>query len=113
MAEIHNTGTISPREKQMYEKEYQHGAALFEKALEQTCKSNYQPQKEQFREVMNKAMTVLNQAAKELKNNELIAQNKKIEKDFEAFKKDPTLDRANVLKEDLNTAKGSIQKKTL
>ena len=105
MGEIHNTGPVSPREKIMYEKEYQQGAALFEKALQHANKSTYTPQKEKFDDVMKKAMVVLNQAASQLKRQELLDQNAKIAKDFQAYQKAPTEEHLAALKSDLTQAK--------
>lgn len=109
MSEIHQSGPVTPREKKMFETEYKQGTVLFEKALHQTSKSDNPYQKEQFGDVMNKAMQVLNQAAKELKRNDLIEQNRKIEKDLKAYKEKPSEAGMKVLIEDLSKAKKSIE----
>ena len=48
MSDISGSGPISPRERRMYEQEYKHSAELFQKALEQSAKSDNQYQQEQF-----------------------------------------------------------------
>jgi hypothetical protein len=109
MSDVSGAGPIGPREKKMYEQEYKHGADLFKRALDQYTKSENPYQQAEFKGVMDKAMTVLNQTASELMRKELKAQNDTIAKDyanFQKFPKDPdTLDKLN---SDLDKAKKSI-----
>ena len=108
MGEIHGKGegSITPREKKLYEQEYVHGAKLFQKALEQHAQSDNMFQQGEFRNVMDKAMNVLNETARELKNKSLAEQNDKISKDYEAFIKQPANEKAwDILHEDLEKAK--------
>ncbi|MBI3900957.1 MAG: hypothetical protein HY324_02255 [Chlamydiia bacterium] len=107
MSEIQSNGglPITPREQKMYEQEYKDGARLFQKALEQYCKSDSIFQKHEFEEVMEKAMNVLNQAANELKEKALLEQNVKIKQDYQSFMKDPTNQSgAGLLHKDLDQA---------
>jgi hypothetical protein len=108
MTEIHDTGPITPREKKMYEQEYKHGADLFQRALQQSDKSDNPYQKEQFGEVMDKAMAVLNQTARELKRNDLMDQNKQIAADYQTYQNEPTPGHLKRLNQDLDKAKKSI-----
>ena len=111
MTEIHgkgDTGPITPREKKMYEQEYKHGADLFQRALQQYDKAENPYQKEQFGEVMDKAMAVLNETAKELKRKDLMDQNQRIAQDYEDYKSNPTDQVTSKLSQDLDTAKKSI-----
>lgn len=106
---MHSIGPITPRTKQKLEAEYKQGAELFEKALRQTNKSESPYKKEQFNDVMNKAMQVLNQAAQELKRGDLIEQNRKIEHDLKAYKNQPSDTAMKALIEDLSKAKKAIE----
>ena len=108
MAEIHDTGPITPREKKMYELEYKHGADLFQRALQQSGKSDNPYQKEQFGEVMDKAMRVLNETARELKRKDLMDQNKLIAQDYKAYQDNPSDSVSKKLSGDLDKAKKSI-----
>ncbi|MBX7066688.1 MAG: hypothetical protein K1X28_05605 [Parachlamydiales bacterium] len=103
------TGPIGPREKKMYEQEYKHSADLFKRALDQYNKSENPYQKAEFKDVMDKAMTVLNETAHGLMRKELEDQNKKIANDYANFQKYPgdpdTLDKLN---SDLDKAKKSV-----
>lgn len=109
MSDVSGAGPLGPREKKMYEQEYKHGADLFKRALDQYTKSENPYQQAEFKSVMDKAMTVLNQTASELMRKELKAQNDAIAKDyatFQEFPKDPdTLEKLN---SDLDKAKKSI-----
>ena len=111
MAEIHDKGgmgPITPREKKMYEQEYKHGADLFQRALQQNNTSDNPYQKEQFGEVMDKAMQVLNETARELKRKDLMDQNKLIAQDYKAYQNNPNDQVSSKLKQDLDKAKKSI-----
>ena len=108
MPEISGQGPITPREKQMYEQEYRHGVDLFQRALEQSSQAANPFQKEQFDEVMEKAMMVLNQTAKELKRKDLLDQNQKIANDLKNYQDQPSDSTREKLTRDLNGAKGSI-----
>jgi Skp family chaperone for outer membrane proteins len=100
---------ITPREKKMYEQEYKHGAQLFQKALQQYVKSDNPYQQEEFHQVMDKAMRVLNETAGELNRKALLDQNEKIRKDYAAFNDKPTDSSAfNKLDHDLDQARKSI-----
>lgn len=91
MSEIHgkgNKGPIEPNETEMYKMEYKQGTELFEQALKGHASSENTFQKQAFKEVMDKAMRVLNEAAKELKNKDamdLYEQNQQISKDYETY----------------------------
>jgi hypothetical protein len=108
MTEIHDSGPITPREKKLYEQEYKHGAALFQKALQQYAKSENPDQQEQFNQVMQSAMNVLNQTAQELKRQDLIAQNAAIQADYKAYQDHPSTFVKAKLDQDLEKAKKSI-----
>ncbi len=109
MSGIDSAGSINPRAQKLYEQEYRHGAALFEKALLQEAKSTYSPQKEQFAGVMQIAMEVLNQSAGELKRRDLMEQNEKISQDYKTYQANPTKEHLEALKTDLSKAKKSFE----
>ena len=109
MSESSGIGPIGPREQKMYEQEYKHGADLFKRALDQYSKSDNPNQQAEFKDVMDKAMQVLNETAKELMRNELFKQNEKISQDYATFQKSPSdPDTQSKLEKDLDKAKKSI-----
>lgn len=104
-----SSAPITPREQKMYEQEYKHGAQLFQKALQSYVKSDNPYQQEEFSQVMDKAMRVLNETAQALNKKALLDQNKDIEKDFAAFNNKPSEQAAfEKLNHDLDQAKKSI-----
>jgi hypothetical protein len=99
----------TPREIQMYEKEYKKGAQLFQDAVQHYAKSDNPYQKKEFQEVMDKALSVLNESARELNRKSLLDQNVKIEKDYAMFNKSPDDEKAVLqLEKDLEDAEKSI-----
>ena len=111
MTNIQDTGgsaPLSPRDRKMYEQEFQHAATLFQQALDSYSKSDNPYQKEEFKEVMDKAMRVLNETAQELMRKELMSQNQKIENDYASFQQDGSMGAQAKLDSDLEKAKKSI-----
>lgn len=103
------SGPLGPREKKMYEEEYKQSADLFKRALSQYNKSDNMYQKAEFKDVMDKAMNVLNETAHELMRKELEAQNQKIAADYQNFQKYPgDPDTIQKLNKDLDKAKKSV-----
>ncbi len=111
MSSIDGTGgpTHTPREIHMYEKEYKDGAQLFQDAVQHYVKSDNPYQKKEFQEVMEKALSVLNESARELNRQGLLEQNAKIAKDYASFNKMPDDEKTiSQLEKDLEDAKKSI-----
>lgn len=107
--DISGVGPIGPRERKMYEQEYKHSADLFKRALEQYGKAENPYQQNEFKDVMDKAMQVLNETAQELMRQELQKQNSQIAKDYANFQQSPKdPDTINKLNRDLDKAKKSI-----
>lgn len=102
-------GPSDPKNRGIYQEEYKHSVDLFQKALDQYQNSKGPFQKKEFQEVMDQAMTVLNQSAQQLKNGRLQQQNEKIASDYKNFQAHPE-DPAWVQKlhQDLDEAKKSV-----
>lgn len=99
----------TPREIHMYEQEYRDSAQLFQNAVEHYAKSDNPYQKKEFQEVMDKALTILNETARELNKQYLLDQNAKIAKDYASFNKTPDDEKAvEQLTKDLEEAKRSV-----
>jgi len=99
----------TPREIHMYEQEYRDSAQLFQNAVEHYAKSDNPYQKKEFQEVMDKALQILNETARELNRQSLFDQNAKITKDYASFNKTPDDEKAaDQLAKDLEKAKKSV-----
>lgn len=104
-----DASSLNPDEKKMYEQEYRHSAGLFQKALTQYRKAENPYQQAQFKDVMDRAIEILNEAARGLMRQELQRQNEAISKDYATFQKHPTdPDTVNKLNHDLEMAKKSV-----
>jgi hypothetical protein len=86
---ISGLNNISAQDKMMYEKEYKRSAELFTQALNECVKSQNMYQREEFKDVMQESMKILNQTARQLMRKELLQQNEQIAKDFATFQKFP------------------------
>lgn len=101
--------THTPREIHMYEQEYKDSAQLFHDAIQHYAKSDNPYQKKEFQEVMNNALSILNETARELNRKALFEQNAKIEQDYAMFNQSPDDEGAiSKLEKDLEDAKKSI-----
>ncbi len=101
-------GPLSPQDKRAYEAEYKHGIDLFQRALNDYSHSKNMFQKAEFKEVMEKAMQVLNETAGELKKQDLLKQNEALAKDLAAFESQDDAANTTQLMKDLNKAKRSL-----
>ena len=99
---------MSPHDRVLYEQEYRRGVDLFQRALDQYSKADEIHKKDAFREVMDRALQVLNETARELKRGDLMTQNQKISKDLESYQNNDVDTAKNQLAQDLNQAKKSI-----
>jgi hypothetical protein len=97
---------ITPHDKILYEQEYRHGVDLFQRALSEYSKADEIHKKEAFREVMDRAMQVLNETARELKRSDLMEQNQKIAQSFEGFQSNDA--DASKLAKNLKDAKKTV-----
>lgn len=108
MSDVSSSGgaaPLSPQDKKLYQQDYKHGADLFERVLDEYAKSTNPYQKQEFKELMEKAMQVLNQTASMLKSSSLQKQNQKIEKDWAAYQNQGSPLLADQLRKDLEQAK--------
>lgn len=109
MAKVEGPGEgmpISPHDRIQYEQEYRQGVDLFQRALTEYNKADEIHKKEAFKEVMDKAMQVLNETAKELKRSDLMDQNQKISQSFQALQENDT--DSVKLAQNLKSAKKTI-----
>jgi len=100
---------ISPQDRKLYEQEYKNGAKLFQETLDDYAHANSKYQKQAFKNVMDKALDVLNQSARALNEDKLLQQNAKIQKDYETFKQQDTPEAQQKLNDDLSQAKNRVK----
>lgn len=78
---------ITPQDRAMYQEEYKHGIDLFQRALNEFSSAHEIHKKEAFRQVMDRALQVLNDTARGLKRQDLLEHNKTIGEDFKSYQK--------------------------
>lgn len=112
MSEVEGTGNQpilpSSQDKRAYEMEYKHGLDLFQRALGEYNKAEEIHKKDAFREVMDRALKVMNETAQGLMRDDLKTQNEKIASDYQAFKDKGEHSAESALEQDLNEAKNKI-----
>jgi hypothetical protein len=95
---------LSPEDKALYLQEYHHGADLFQRALEGYATSGDSHQKEAFKNVMNQALHVMNQAAGQLGDKEMKSQTEQISQDFAQYQDTGSQTAYQKLNRDLSDA---------
>lgn len=109
MSDVSGAGPVDPGKHKTYAQEYKQGADLFQRALDQYEKSDNPNQKAQFKDVMDKALNILNESAHGMMRKEVEKQNEQIRHDYETFQKSPKdPDAIKKLNQDLNDAKKTI-----
>lgn len=99
---------ITARDKELYKEEYHHGVDLFKRALNEYSAADEVHKKDAFREVMDRALQVLNDTARGLKRTDLLAQNSKIREDFDSYQASQKDTEKNQLVNDLDQADKSV-----
>ena len=97
---------LTPRDKVLYEQEYRRGVDLFQRALNEYNKADDIYKKDAFREVMDRAMQVLNETARELKRTDLMTENQKIAQSYDGLQSNET--DASKLAQNLKEAKKTV-----
>lgn len=95
----------SREDMKMYAQEYKHGVDLFQRALVEYKSAHEVHKKDAFRNVMDKALQVLNETARGMRRNDLLAQNQKIQDDFQTFQSSQSNKDGTKLEGDLAHAK--------
>lgn len=92
----------------VYKQEFLEGANLFEQSFSQFQNSQIPAQKEAFKDVMKKAMTVMNETARLCLNKEAQKSESKLNQSFEAFETNPNPETTNNLAESIKELKKEI-----
>lgn len=99
---------LTPQDRAMYKEEYRHGVDLFQRALNEYSSADEIHKKEAFRQVMDRALQVLNDTARGLKRTDLMAQNKTIQEDLKSYESSQKDEDKSKLAADLQQAQKKI-----
>jgi hypothetical protein len=91
-----------------YAVDYKHSVDLFQRSLEECSKAQEMHKKAAFKDVMNRSLQVLNEAASGLKREDLLKQNDQIAKDLKIYEDKEDDSSKSTLAHDLDQAKKSI-----
>lgn len=84
MADIEGMGPISPQDKAQYKVEFERGADLFQKSFAEYQNADG-PKKDLFKDVMDKALQVMNETAKYCLSKKKQAEEMKLEQDYQNY----------------------------
>lgn len=100
--------SIPPDVKQVYKQEFLEGANLFQQSLEQYQNSNIPAQKEAFKDVMQKAMQVMNETARLCLSKEAQKKEANVNVEFQKFQSSDSPQNIMDLSKSINSLKRSV-----
>ncbi len=102
---IQGGGEISPQDKVLYRQEFDRAVNLFQQSLTAYEQSQIQAQKEEFKDVMNKALQVIHQTIRQAVDQRVEGREKELDQDYQKFLAQDTPENARQLNNDLNDLK--------
>lgn len=91
-----------------YKQEFQEGVDLFDKSFQEYMKSQEPHQKAKFKDVMDKALDVMNKSAREALSNEQKKMNEVLHKDYENYIQHPDQEASSKIEKDVDDLKKSF-----
>lgn len=85
MTEPINDRNISPQLQETYKNEYARGVKLFKDSLAEHQKAEDGPKKDKFKDVMDKALNVMNESARGFLSTRGQNEQKVLEKDYQTY----------------------------
>ena len=108
MADIQGNQPINPQMKELYKQECTRGVELFQRSLQEYQKSQIPAQKEEFRDVMDKALQIIKETASQCLGKEMQKESITLQKDYNQFIANPSDTNLNRLNNDLEHFKKEI-----
>lgn len=94
--------------KEAYKQDFKESASLFQQSLEQYKQSTIPAQQEAFKDVMKKALTIMNETAQVALSKEAQKNESKLSTQFEAFEDNPSEDNMQNLDQTLSKLQKSL-----
>jgi hypothetical protein len=101
-------GHIPPQTQHIYKQEFTEGANLFQQSLQQYQNSKIPAQQEAFKDVMSKAMVVMNETAKLCLSKEAQKREAELNQAFESFQSSDSPEATKNLSKSINHLKESL-----
>lgn len=105
MADPIDHENISPKLQETYRNEFARGVKLFQDSLVEYEKSQNEPQKEKFKDVMNKALNIMNESARGFLSTRGKEDQKTLETDYQNFLSKDTPENYQKLNADIENIK--------
>ncbi len=99
---------VSPEDRRLYERQYVQGADQFKRALDEYSRADEVHKKDAFRQVMEKALEIMNETARGLKRSDLLTQTQKLGQELETYKNSQAEADKTLLAKDIERAQKSI-----
>jgi hypothetical protein len=100
MAGIEGDSPVTPQMREVYKQECSRGVELFRRSLQEYQKSQIPAQKEEYKDVMEKALQIVHETATQCLSKEMQKQELELEKGYNDFIANPSPD--NLKKLDTN-----------
>lgn len=110
MPGIEGDSSINPQMRQEYQKECTRGLTLFQQTLQAYEQSHLDAQKEQYKEVMGKALQVIRETAAQCLSQEMQKKELRLENDYQAFINNPSPEHLKQLNQDVQQLIDKIDK---
>lgn len=91
-----------------YKQEFQEGMDLFEQSFQEYLKSTEPNQKAKFKDVMDKALDVMNKAASQCLNDMQLQKNEKLHEDYDKYINSLSDQNTKKITKDLDDLKKTI-----
>jgi len=105
---ISGGGNVDPHNQQIYKQDFTKGAELFKQSLEQYQSSSNPLQKEAFKDVMSKAMNVMNETAKLCLSKEAQKKEAQLNDAFNNFQNSENPETIKDLSKSINSLKRTL-----
>jgi hypothetical protein len=101
MTDIEGSKPITPQARAIYKEECVRGVSLFQKTLQEYQKSQIDAQKAQYKDVMEKALQIIQETAAQCLSQEMQKEQLQLGKDYEQFTANPSAENLKILSDDL------------
>jgi hypothetical protein len=108
MTEIGGDKPVSHQMRETYMKQCSRGVSLFQETLKEYQKSQIDAQKEEYKDVMEKALKIIKETAAQALSQEMQKEELQLEKDYKNYIANPSQDNLNTLTRDLKHFKKEI-----
>lgn len=105
---IGGQGPISPELRATYKQEFAHSVDLFKRSLTEYENAHEAHKKDMFKDVMAKALNVMNETAQQALNKSALNQKTQLEQDYQNFLANATPENTQKLNKDIQSLERSL-----